>query len=260
MPVTKGTLKELFAQNWDVVVFQQISTKSYDYATFNPYLTNLIFHVKEDCPNKQVLIAWQMTWSYWKDFSISRPKGEQGWQDIVDATKEMMHNVGIRIIIPTGTAIENARHSFLNTAYDLTDDGRHLCRGVGRYVAACTWFEALLKPVFDVSVVGNGARYYEADRQAESFNYEAPLVDTDETAEACQWMAKMAVSQWDRICLFPEGQIKNVRLIPDSSNPMGREMLYDLTGRTIRQGIRPLRSGLYILKSSDNSSRRMIVK
>lgn len=43
-------------------------------------------------------------------------------------------------IIPTGTAIQNGRVAIGD---DLTRDGKHLELSIGRYIAACTWFEAL---------------------------------------------------------------------------------------------------------------------
>jgi hypothetical protein len=39
--------------------------------------------------------------------------------------------------------------------YDLTRDGFHLSRQYGRYLAACTWFEALIRPTLGKSVKGN---------------------------------------------------------------------------------------------------------
>ena len=37
----------------------------------------------------------------------------------------------------------------------------HCCRGVGRYLGSCTWFEAIIKPIYGVSVVGNTLRMTE---------------------------------------------------------------------------------------------------
>ena len=56
---------------------------------------------------------------------------------------------GIRRFIPTGAAVQNARETALGD--DLTRDGYHLSYGVGRYIAAATWYEALCHR----SVVGN---------------------------------------------------------------------------------------------------------
>ena len=61
----------------------------------------------------------------------------------------MTDNGSLSIIIPSGTAIQYARDMSGNP--DLTRDGYHLDYIIGRYIASCTWFEA----VFGESVVGN---------------------------------------------------------------------------------------------------------
>ena len=60
---------------------------------------------------------------------------------IVDAVKKAANLVGIKKIIPSGTAIQNARTSFIGD--HMNRDGYHLDLTIGRYTAACTWFEAL---------------------------------------------------------------------------------------------------------------------
>ncbi len=55
----------------------------------------------------------------------------------------------IKIVIPSGTAIQNARTSFIGD--HLNRDGHHLDVKIGRYTAACTWFECIFKH----NVVGN---------------------------------------------------------------------------------------------------------
>ena len=44
-------------------------------------------------------------------------------------------------VIPSGTAIQNARATFLR--HQLSRDGYHLSRQLGRYVAAATYYAAL---------------------------------------------------------------------------------------------------------------------
>ena len=49
--------------------------------------------------------------------------------------------------IPSGTAIRMLRQSPVNNApKDFTRDGYHLDYGAGRYAAACTWYETLVRP------------------------------------------------------------------------------------------------------------------
>ena len=52
------------------------------------------------------------------------------------------------MIIPSGTAIQNARTSVLGDTFNR--DGSHLNK-IGKYTAACTWYEALT----GASPVGN---------------------------------------------------------------------------------------------------------
>src|SRR5690606_38332784 len=54
----------------------------------------------------------------------------------------------IDIVVPAATAIQNARTSYIGDYFDR--DGYHLRFSLGRYVAACTWFEKL----FGIPVVG----------------------------------------------------------------------------------------------------------
>lgn len=153
MPLTKAPLKELLAQEWDVVTVQQVSTLAQDSSSLSPCLPYLVNQIRELCPNKDVVIAFQQVWSYWRE-NDNLQSSIENWQRINEVAK-LTYNYGIDMIIPTGTAIQNARATELNTAHGLTRDGQHLVYGVGRYVAACTWFEALIAPVYGVSVVGN---------------------------------------------------------------------------------------------------------
>ena len=68
---------------------------------------------------------------------------------IVKTSREAAREVGIERIIPAGTAIQNGRSSFIGDRF--CRDGYHLSLDLGRYTAACTWFEFLTGK----SVVGN---------------------------------------------------------------------------------------------------------
>lgn len=153
---TSGTLKRIFSQDWDIVVLNQLSNLAINYGSLNPHLKSLRSFIRQDCTNQKVCIAWQSVWSYYKDYT-DNPKGIIGWSNLCSITKEQINKDGIDI--PTGTAIQNARGSSLNTAHDITRDGRHLAFGIGRYIAACTWFQLLFSPVFNVNIVGNSSTH-----------------------------------------------------------------------------------------------------
>lgn len=48
---------------------------------------------------------------------------------------------GHKVVVPSGTAVQNARTSFVGDR--LNCDGYHLDLTLGRYTAACTWYERL---------------------------------------------------------------------------------------------------------------------
>lgn len=189
MPITQAPLNELLAQDWDVVTVQQLSDLSQKPESLDPSLSYLIGQIRKLCPNKNVVIAWQQVWSYW-DGDLDKSIGN--WQNISEVAK-LTFNYGIDMIIPTGTAIQNARGSSLNTPHGLLRDSKHLAYGVGRYVAACTWFEALIAPVYDVSVVGNTAVHAITETEQANSTYEtAPVTDLNRTL--CQQCAAFAVA------------------------------------------------------------------
>ena len=189
MTTTQAPLIELLAQDWDVVSVQQLSNLAQNPDKISPFLPYLISQIREHCPNKNVVIAWQQVWTYWRgsiEWSIN------DWENINNVVK-MTFNYGVDMVIPTGTAIQNARMSVLNTPNGLLRDDKHLGYGVGRYVAACTWFEALIAPVYDVSIVGNTATHDITDKEKEGSKYETSPV-TDINRLLCQQCAAAAVA------------------------------------------------------------------
>lgn len=145
----KVTLREVLREPWDVIVVQQCVALSDQPDTFEPYLTSLIQAIRQECPRgKEVTIAWQMVWSK-GEASAGGPHGEAGWKRIVETARSACDQAGITTIIPTGTAIQNARlrQAFAHTDA-LTRDGLHLLYGVGRYLAALTWYETICRPIF----------------------------------------------------------------------------------------------------------------
>lgn len=176
--VTSGTLKQILSQDWDIIVLQQVSGDAIDYSTFNPSLRKLIGYIRESCTNQNVCIAWQLVWAYYSTFG-NPPYGVDRYNAICKACKQMIADNGIDVVIPTGTAIQNARNTSLNTDHELTRDGSHLSYGVGRYVAACTWFCRLLTPIFNVPILGNSAVHTVTEEEKSMSTYETSDVTAD---------------------------------------------------------------------------------
>lgn len=184
MAVTEGSLAELLAQDWDVITLQQFSGDAIHYNTFNPWLRRLIDFIHLNCRNQNVTLAWQMAWSYEEGF-INNYSSYQRWLLIAKAVKDMTINDGVNVIIATGTAIQNARSTILNTIGEMTRDGSHLDFGIGRYVAACNWVQSLFAPVYGISVLGNEALPFRENDVEICYDSHPVTIDNRELAQRC---------------------------------------------------------------------------
>lgn len=130
---------------WDVVSLQQASGVSGLYETFQPYLKELIGFVKSHT-REGVRLVWHQTWAYSADAShpespVYGRNQQVMYAAIMYAARRAVEENGFQQVIPSGTAIQNARGTDLGDT--LNRDGYHLELTYGRYTAACTWFETL---------------------------------------------------------------------------------------------------------------------
>ena len=144
--------KVLAEEEWDYVSVQQVSSLSGQPDSY-VLLPELVDFVRARVPEDAVIMFHQ-TWAYAPNSTHDQfyryDKDQMKMYDAIVATaKQEAPKVGIELIIPAGTAIQNARTSYLGN--DLTRDGYHLSRPHGRYIAACTWLESVL----GVNPVGN---------------------------------------------------------------------------------------------------------
>lgn len=117
--------------------------------------TSLQDALRKSCSNKKVRFAWHITWAYaqteqWKDKmsflnayqEYYRANQNTMYQAIVDTVADVVAPIGgFSVYIPTGTAIQNLRSSYVGDK--LNRDGVHLSYSLGRYTAAMTWAAAL---------------------------------------------------------------------------------------------------------------------
>ena len=105
-------------EDWDYVSLQQASPFSGMYETYEASLPELIEYVKARLPKKTKLMLHQ-TWAY---ASTSKHSGFKNYncnqltmyQAIANAVKKAAKANKIKIVIPSGTAIQNARTSFMS--------------------------------------------------------------------------------------------------------------------------------------------------
>ena len=140
-------------EKWDYVSFQQQSGQSGIYETWAESLPDLLTYVKARVPAKAKMMIHQ-TWAYdqtstHRDFHRYDHNQQKMYAAIVDAVRKTSKLTRIKMVIPSGTAVQNARTTVLKDK--ITRDGYHLHKTYGRYVAACTWYEKIFKK----NVVGN---------------------------------------------------------------------------------------------------------
>lgn len=200
MPILRSTVDSLLMQKWDVVVLQQFSIYATDYSTFNPYLGQLVKAVKSHCTNPKVSLAWQLIHAYGKGSSRNgKIIGDYRWNYIAYLAQQVMQNDSIDVLIPTGTAIQIARHTSLQTTYDITRDNTHLAYGVGRYIAACTWIQTFFVPIYQFSLLDVTANHALTEKEMNDgelgFIEGSSVPVTDENRGICQRCAMKAC--WD---------------------------------------------------------------
>ncbi len=149
----------LEGEDWDFISLQQASGSSGVESTYNEDLDFLISYVKEHAPNAK--IVWNMTWAYeqtstHREFKNYDNDQMKMYESIVGAVKnKILTNPEFFKIAPCGTAIQNARTSFIGD--NLTRDGYHLTMNVGRYIAGLTFVETLTGvPATEISFKPDG--------------------------------------------------------------------------------------------------------
>ena len=140
-------------EDWDFVSIQQASGSSGQYDTYTPYLPELLKYIQDNVKSPKLM--FHQTWAYASSSDHGEfPKYDSNQMTMYNAimsavSSAMRDNPSISILIPSGTAIQNARTSYLGDSFNR--DGYHLETTYGRYTAACTWYES----ISGKSVVGN---------------------------------------------------------------------------------------------------------
>ncbi len=143
----KATLLDgITDERWDYISLQQNSGNSGIISTYFPYLTDMLAYVKAHATNPKVKYMFHATWAYesnspHEDFAKYNKDQVTMYNAIVKSVKEATKKVGIRIVIPSGTAVQNGRNSVIGDHF--CRDSYHLSLDLGRYTAACTWFERI---------------------------------------------------------------------------------------------------------------------
>lgn len=123
-------------KDWDIITFQQASPDS-GISTSYGDLSWLVDAVKRRSTNPNVKFFFNMTWAYQQNSTHSAfPKYNSNQITMYNAILSAVDKSVDMRVIPNGTAIQNARTTFVGD--NLTRDGYHLTYDFGRYVAGLT--------------------------------------------------------------------------------------------------------------------------
>lgn len=132
---------------WDVILLQQQSNASRDYSTYQPYLNQIIDWIDEKA-TWQHEYAWLITPSYPDNLPRLAPDttSVQMFERIAQCVSQVQQDTGIQLLLPCGTAIQNARTTPLDSLGDLGHlfDYLHLQEGIPCLIEAYTACAALL--------------------------------------------------------------------------------------------------------------------
>ena len=130
--------------DWDVITVQQVSNQSPDFATYEPYLTELVAYVRKCVPKAK--IAVHQTWAY-EDGSerltkeLSYKRHEEMFRDIEVAYKKAYDTIDADFLIPSGKVFENILEAGIPRVHR---DTFHASLGLGRYALGLLWYAILV--------------------------------------------------------------------------------------------------------------------
>ena len=132
---------------WDWVIIQSDHDSAGICKSYVPYMEHLIDYVHAHCTNPNVKIGFYMTWAYdanstFSSFNIYGKNQQRMYDSIINAAQMVMaRHPEVEILIPAGTAVQNARTSYIGQ--HLNRDGYHLHYEHGRYIASLCWYEKI---------------------------------------------------------------------------------------------------------------------
>lgn len=130
-------------EDWDIITMQQGSGTSGKAETYSASINELVTYVNANKTNPNAQLVWHMTWAYQQgstNAAFERYDHDQMtmYNAIVNAVQQVIVPMKeFHSIIPVGTAIQNARTSFIGD--NLTKDTYHL-NDLGDVIGAYTWY------------------------------------------------------------------------------------------------------------------------
>lgn len=138
-------------EDWDIITMQQASGESGQPDSYKE-LPRLIEYVNQNKTNPSAKLVWHMTWAYQSDsthadFPVYGNRQDIMYQQILESNRRhILTNDAFIVTIPAGTAIQNARTSYLGD--HLTADGYHL-NDLGKVITGYLWYATFTGKTLD---------------------------------------------------------------------------------------------------------------
>lgn len=132
---------------WDYISFQQGAGLYGNYASFFPYLENVIDYCRKNAPNANFKTIYHATWAAAKNstnshfinyFNSDQMYMYTATNDVLKQIDDVFH---FDVIANSIDGVQNGRTSYLGDTFNR--DGWHLNNTYGRYTASCVWFEKI---------------------------------------------------------------------------------------------------------------------
>lgn len=158
---TRTVLNALHSERWDIIILQRSAYNTNTWTqSQKESLYGIIKYITENIDYKPKIL-----------FSLGHPPavGNASTPTLADQNQWYLDSVAGALqmqqdwyldIIPTGTAVQNARSTFLKLYgtgdnQDLCRDLLHLDTGIGTYITGCVLFEYIIGKRFDLSILTN---------------------------------------------------------------------------------------------------------
>ena len=163
-------------EEWDYISFQEGAGHHGFTDYIEPYLTNLINYCRTNAKKKDFKTIYHSPWAAQTGctsvkFSYYDYDQAKMYNNIVNATKQIVGSHNFDLVINSMDVIQNGRTSYLGDTFNR--DGWHLNKSYGRYAVGCLWFEKLT----GICAIGN--LYH-------------PATISENVAKICQYAAHLA--------------------------------------------------------------------
>ena len=137
------SIKEtILSRKWDCITVQQVSNESVDYATYQPYLNDVVSFVRELAPDAKIVV--HQTWAYEEGSErlcqeLKYKNQRDMFEDLKSAYNRAYNEIGADMLIPSGELFQE----MIKRGIKVHRDTFHASLGLGRYAVGLLWYSVL---------------------------------------------------------------------------------------------------------------------